>query len=65
MMDFGEAIGNAIVNGIAEIVSEVVNLVLRKLGYWEIESKRIKGYITWAIVTALIAFLFWLTILYS
>jgi predicted Kef-type K+ transport protein len=65
MMDFSEILGNAIVNGLAEIISETINVVLRKLGYSEIETKRTRRYIVWIIVTTLIMFLFWLTIHYS
>jgi hypothetical protein len=65
MIDFGEAIGNAIVDGITAIISELINFVLRKLGYSEIETKRIKGYISWTIFAAFIVFIFWLTIRYS
>jgi hypothetical protein len=65
MIDFGKAIGNAIVDGITAIISELINFVLRKLGYSDIETKRIKIYISWTIFAAFIVFIFWLTFRYS
>ncbi len=61
-MDFGEALANSLLDVIAEVISIGINWVLRKLGYPETETKRIKRVVVWLLAVCFILLLFMLTI---
>ena len=59
------ALHDAVIGVVADLVHIVVNVIARKLGYSEIEKKKIEGLIFWLLFSLFIIFLFVLTFKYS
>lgn len=59
------ALYDAVVGAVAELAAIVVNVVLRAIGYSEVEAKRIEGVLFWVLFGLFVIFLVWLTIRFS
>ena len=59
------ALYDAVVGAVADLTAITINVVLRVLGYSEMEAKRIEGVMFWMLFALFVTFLVWLTIRFS